>query len=287
MIQKLKMNCGAQFTSKLEGMITDLSLAADWQKKFKVHVENMKEKPQMEFNVTVLTTGYWPSYQATDANLTPEMQRCTGIFQEFYAAGTEHRRLQWIHSLGQATVAAKINNRRHDLIVNTYQALILLLFNQDVPVGLNTIQQAIGMDAAGMKKLLLTLWCAKYKILTKVENADGSAADKSICDNDEFVVNHQFTCPHRKIKIPPPSSEETHNKERVEEDRSIAIEAAIVRIMKARKQLTHQQLVSEVLLQLAFFKPNPKVIKQRIEHLIEREYLERDPQQASFYRYLA
>jgi len=100
-------------------------------------------------------------------------------------------------------------------------------------------------------------------------------------------VNHQFTCPHRKIKIPPPSSEETHNKERVEEDRSIAIEAAIVRIMKARKQLTHQQLVSEVLLQLAFFKPNPKVIKQRIEHLIEREYLERDPQQASFYRYLA
>lgn len=287
MIAKLKMNCGAQFTSKLEGMITDLSLAADWQKKFKTHQETQAEQPRIEFNVTVLTTGYWPSYQVTDANLNPEMQRCLGLFQDFYAAGTEHRRLQWIHSLGQATVSAKINNRRHDLIVNTYQALILLLFNQDEDIDINTIQKAIGQNDAGLtKKLIQTLWCAKYKILTKT-TADADPADKTISDDDKFNVNHQFSCPHRKIKIPPPSSEETHNKERVEEDRSIAIEAAIVRIMKARKQLTHQQLVSEVLTQLAFFKPNPKVIKQRIEHLIEREYLERDQQQASFYRYLA
>eukprot|EP00397_Hematodinium_sp_SG-2012_P015955 GEMP01016261.1.p1 GENE.GEMP01016261.1~~GEMP01016261.1.p1 ORF type:complete len:754 (+),score=144.51 GEMP01016261.1:170-2431(+) len=287
MIAKLKMNCGAQFTSKLEGMITDLSLASEWQKKFKAHQEGLQDPPRIEFNVTVLTTGYWPSYQATDANLTPEMQRCIGLFQDFYASGTEHRRLQWIHSLGQATVSAKLDNRRHDLIVNSYQALILFLFNQDDDIDVPTIQQAIGQNDTGLtKKLIQTLWCAKYKILTKTTpGADPN--DKTVADDDKFNVNHQFSCPHRKIKIPPPSSEETHNKERVEEDRSIAIEAAIVRIMKARKQLTHQQLVSEVLTQLAFFKPNPKVIKQRIEHLIEREYLERDQAQSSFYRYLA
>ena len=34
--------------------------------------------------------------------------------------------------------------------------------------------------------------------------------------------------------------------------------------------LTHQQLTSEVLSQLAFFRPNPKVVKQRIHALIDR-----------------
>jgi Cullin protein neddylation domain len=65
----------------------------------------------------------------------------------------------------------------------------------------------------------------------------------------------------RKIRIPMASLEESHNVKRVEEDRTIAIEAAIVRIMKARKTLAHQQLVAEVLTQLVFFRPDPKVLR--------------------------
>jgi cullin 1 len=91
----------------------------------------------------------------------------------------------------------------------------------------------------------------------------------------------------RKIRIPMASLEESHNVKRVEEDRGIAIEAAIVRIMKARKTLAHQQLVAEVLTQLSFFRPDPKVIKRRIEALIDREYLERDAENSNNYRYLA
>jgi hypothetical protein len=39
----------------------------------------------------------------------------------------------------------------------------------------------------------------------------------------------------RKVRIPMALLEESHNPKRVEEDRSIAIEAAIVRIMKVRE----------------------------------------------------
>lgn len=110
---------------------------------------------------------------------------------------------------------------------------------------------------------------------------------KTIDSDDKFVPNEKFSCMHRKVRIPPPSQEETHKQERVEEDRSIAVEAAIVRILKARRTMTHQVLVSEVLSQLSFFQPNPKLIKQRIEALIEREYIARDANHASTYNYVA
>eukprot|EP00435_Cladocopium_sp_Y103_P068811 s9_g32.t1 len=303
MIAKLKMKCGAQFTSKLEGMLTDLSLALDTQKDFKDHCEQLPEGKgalgNIDFNVTVLTTGFWPSYQVQEASLCPEMQKAIQVFSNYYNGKTQHRRLQWIHHLGQATIAAKLNGRRHDLIVNSYQALILLLFTRDEGHNLSFIQNSTGLEPSMCKKLLATLSIAKFKILTKT--GDAKTIEDTGWRNDDatFTPNDGFVCQHRKIKIPPPVTEETHNKERVEEDRSIAIEAAIVRIMKMRKtpgttdgsvdssRLNHQQLVTEVLTQLAFFKPNPKLVKQRIEHLIEREYLERDKDQASKYRYLA
>ena len=63
----------------------------------------------------------------------------------------------------------------------------------------------------------------------------------------------------------------------VHEDRKHAIEAAIVRTMKMRKVMMHNQLVMEVISQLnSRFKPDPRIIRKRIEDLIVREYLERD-----------
>jgi cullin-4 len=59
-----------------------------------------------------------------------------------------------------------------------------------------------------------------------------------------------------------------------------------VRIMKARKSLTHSLLISELYQQLKF-PLKPPDLKKRIESLIDREYLERDGGSSSVYRYLA
>jgi cullin 1 len=104
-----------------------------------------------------------------------------------------------------------------------------------------------------VKRLMHSVSCGKYKLVLKEPEG------KSIATTDKFTFNEKFTCKMRKVRIPMASLEDSHSKPRVEEDRSIAIEAAVVRIMKARKQLAHQQLLSEVLAQLSFFKPNPKV----------------------------
>ena len=53
------------------------------------------------------------------------------------------------------------------------------------------------------------------------------------------------------------------------------IDAAIVRVMKTRKQLSHKLLVGELLVQLKF-PVRGTDLKKRIESLIDREYLARD-----------
>ncbi|XP_026689057.1 cullin-3-like [Diaphorina citri] len=74
-----------------------------------------------------------------------------------------------------------------------------------------------------------------------------------------------------------PERRETRSK--VDEDRKHEIEAAVVRIMKARKRMQHNTLITEVTEQLkSRFLPSPVIIKKRIESLIEREYLARTPE---------
>lgn len=64
------------------------------------------------------------------------------------------------------------------------------------------------------------------------------------------------------------------------------MDAVVVRVMKSRKRLSHALLISEVMAQLRFPAGNAD-IKKRIESLIERDYLERDPDDNAFYKYLA
>ena len=58
------------------------------------------------------------------------------------------------------------------------------------------------------------------------------------------------------------------------------IDAAIVRVMKTRKTLSHKLLVAELLQQLKF-PIRQSDLKKRIESLIDREYLERDEDNAN------
>jgi cullin 1 len=76
--------------------------------------------------------------------------------------------------------------------------------------------------------------------------------------------------------------------ENVTKDRKYLLEAAIVRTMKSRKSLEHNQLMFEVMQQVRrMFTADAKMIKKCIEDLIEREFIERDSSNARRYNYLA
>jgi cullin 1 len=283
-LTKLKQQCGGQFTSKMEGMVTDLTLARENQSSFEEYLnENTSSNPGIDLTVTVLTTGFWPSYKSSDLALPAEMVKCVEVFKEFYQTKTKHRKLTWIYSLGTCNISGKFDAKPIELIVTTYQAAVLLLFNAADRLSYNDIKNQLNLTDEDIVRLLHSLSCAKYKILNKDPNT------KAVGQNDSFEFNTKFTDKMRRIKIPlPPMDEKKKVIEDVDKDRRYAIDASIVRIMKSRKQLPHQQLVSECVEQLQrMFKPDFKVIKKRVEDLITREYLERDKENPNVFKYVA
>nr|XP_027189145.1 cullin-1-like [Cicer arietinum] len=283
-LTKLKQQCGGQFTSKMEGMVTDLTLAKENQTSFEEYLHNNSNTDAgMDLTVTVLTTGFWPSYKSFDLNLPAEMVRCVEVFKEFYQTKTKHRKLTWIYSLGTCNISGKFEPKTMELIVTTYQASALLLFNSTDRLSYSEIMTQLNLSDDDVIRLLHSLSCAKYKILTKEPNT------KTISPTDYFEFNSKFTDKMRRIKIPlPPVDEKKKVIEDVDKDRRYAIDASIVRIMKSRKVLNYQQLVMECVEQLGrMFKPDVKAIKKRIEDLISRDYLERDKDNANLFKYLA
>ncbi|KAL5983857.1 Cullin-1 [Asimina triloba] len=297
-LTKLKQQCGGQFTSKMEGMVcccrtrstlifpfvTDLTLARENQSSFEEYLNNNTHaNPGIDLTVTVLTTGFWPSYKTFDLNLPAEMVKCVEVFKEFYQTKTKHRKLTWIYSLGTCNINGKFEPKTIELIVSTYQASALLLFNTSDRLSYSEIMTQLNLTDDDTVRLLHSLSCAKYRILNKEPNT------KTISPTDYFEFNTKFTDKMRRIKIPlPPVDEKKKVIEDVDKDRRYAIDASIVRIMKSRKVLGHQQLVLECVEQLGrMFKPDFKAIKKRIEDLITRDYLERDKDNPNLFRYLA
>jgi cullin 3 len=215
--------------------------------------------------------------------------------------------------------------RRHDLSVTTYQMCILVLFNVRDTLTLKQIRDDTQIPEDELRRHLVSLCTPKHRILRKGSKGKGiSGDDDTFTYNSEFtskmtrvkipLVSMRDAAPGSAIgggaaegfvgagggiggsDAGPSSSNRPGGLAdgsfsvpvAVEEDRRHLLEAAIVRIMKARKSLSHNDLVAEVTRQLSGrFVPSPQFVKKRVESLIEREYLERDEHDRRIYRYMA
>jgi hypothetical protein len=63
----------------------------------------------------------------------------------------------------------------------------------------------------------------------------------------------------------------------VDEDRKMALQAAIVRVLKTRRDILQQQLQLEVTEMLSSqFVPSTTILRQNIDILIQKDYVRRD-----------
>ena len=57
--------------------------------------------------------------------------------------------------------------------------------------------------------------------------------------------------------------------------------------MKSRRLATLNDIQTECMKLITLFKPQPAMIKKRIESLVEREFLERDPEDRTRFKYVS
>uniref|UniRef100_A0A8C0L0G1 Cullin-4A n=1 Tax=Canis lupus dingo TaxID=286419 RepID=A0A8C0L0G1_CANLU len=280
MLSKLKHECGAAFTSKLEGMFKDMELSKDI-----MYMQNQSDPGSIDLTVNILTMGYWPTYTPMEVHLTPEMIKLQEVFKTFYLGKHSGRKLQWQTTLGHAVLKAEFKEGKKEFQVSLFQTLVLLMFNEGDGFSFEEIKMATGIEDSELRRTLQSLACGKARVLVK------SPKGKEVEDGDTFMFNGEFKHKLFRIKINQIQMKETVEEqvsttERVFQDRQYQIDAAIVRIMKMRKTLGHNLLVSELYNQLKF-PVKPGDLKKRIESLIDRDYMERDKDNPNQYHYVA
>ncbi|KAI0021077.1 putative cullulin 3 [Xylariomycetidae sp. FL0641] len=308
MISRMKRELGNGFTQKFEGMFRDMKTSQETTEEYRNHVRALDEegKKQIDLSISVLAGNNWPKEvmgrhsgladgSRPKATFPPEIERLQHSFFGFYSKERNGRVLTWVASAGSADIRCifpKIpgktsgplsKERRYEVNVSTFGMIVLLLFNdiaEDTWLAFEDIQAATNISEPDLVNTLTSLSSIKqFRVLQKESQSKAAAKP-----GDKFTFNREFVSKAIKIKIPSVNAankvetdeERKETKEKNLETRRHVTDAAIVRIMKQRKELGHTQLVNEVIQVLAGrFRPEVSLIKGQIEALLSREYIER------------
>lgn len=250
-------------------------------------------------NVNVLSMHLWPKSMHPQVQSTPilppEIAEAQSKFQAFYSSVKPDRTLRWNYGLSNVDVKIRVGNKSYLASVPLLCMSILSLFGGSECYTTKQIGELTNIPLGGeLERHLKSLYIAPGSELLKK-----SPPGRDVNSNDSFTFNTEFNSSKARIKIKKVSASKSSHADKLDksrkEDASILAqeraqkaEAAIIRIMKARKELSHAGLVQLTIYMLQqHFKAPPQLIKRAIQRLLSKGYIERSEADPQIYRYVA
>ncbi|EGR33136.1 hypothetical protein IMG5_060860 [Ichthyophthirius multifiliis] len=277
-IERLKQECGEQYTIKAEEILKDVNNSKSLNKEFQdfLQTKYTELNQKIGFQISVLSSASWPIKNTPLPQLPQPFSYFQNEFKIFYLLKHKGVFLNWQHETSNCEISGIYGQMKYTFQVHVMQALILLSFNENSHLTLANILALIPINKDELKKTLVSLYNLKHtqKLLNK------TGEPNQIEDNDVFEINESYKNKKKVVKVCAIFQKETsedskETTEKVITERGYILDASIVKILKNKKSILHNELMKE-LFEDIMLPINANEVKKRIEGLIEREYIKRD-----------
>ncbi|KAL4481785.1 hypothetical protein ABPG74_007874 [Tetrahymena malaccensis] len=285
-VTKFKNSVGALPTlNRLQNMLTDVETNEQYN----------KEKVQNDIlKIYVLNSVAWP-LKRNELEKIIFPSSFAGIIEQFtkqYNQTYKQRKIFWLFNEGSAEINFTSSNKKtfagkYILRTTSYQMLILMKMNEKASISIQDLMDQTGINKDSFDNNLKQL--IKLKILSCAE-------EEKYTESSTVQVNAQFDFPKKVVPCLPraPTSGAGANNPNiqaiVEQERTYIIKAYLVRIMKGRKVMAHNDLIKECVELIKTcartFEPSFPHIRKCTESLIEEEYIKRMENDYNKYEYI-
>jgi cullin 1 len=240
----------------------------------------MARRQRGEVLVWVVAQCVWPLMVPSTRFVVPlVLVRASMMFRDFYRSKFGERKLEFVHRLGQVDVAVNYAVRPLHVAVSTAQFAVLALFDtaESDCMTLGELQDASKLDVREFEEALRGMLKCKF-VSRSAASWDAATVVSLVKD---FKSAHNRVLLHAPTAVGRASVSEMHQ---VRRERDVKLQLAISRLMKAKKSVGVQRLISTVVNDVSrWFVPKVVEIKRAIDHLVDKEYLARDGSAAVSY----
>lgn len=195
---------------------------------------------------------------------------------------------------GNAVLKANFKKNNYVVTCTTEQMLVLLAFNEREEWTVRDLLEAsrlasLPVLARTLRTLLQPIGTSKQALLRPTGMAPAEGRVNVNNEDATFALNPKFESAKLRFRLPlirdtmqvatvaGQLALADGNREQIESSRQMAIEAAIVRVLKDRRRVSYAELFQTCAVQLArVFPLQTHQFKARLDALLSREFLRRD-----------